>query len=470
MPKGSKPQTECLEADFAIIGAGYAGLTAALRLTQTVGPEGRHYSVVVLEARERVGGRVWTQTLDDGTWLDFGGTWFGPGQDYSYGLAAEMQVPTYPTYDRGDSLTVLPDGTIVRRVEDVPLAAIEPGTAVALAMLELEAMAAELPADAPWRAAKAREWDRQTLAGWTAEHLADESGAIAAVDTIFTGIFCCDTSEVSLLDALYMVRSHQGFARLMSVKGGNQQDRIVGGAQAIAEKIAAQLGDRIRKNTPVREIRQDADGVDVIADHVQVRAKRVIVTVPPALAGHLTFDPPLPAERALLLQRLPGGSVIKALALYDEPFWRQDGLNGQSFAVTHPVGATYDGCTDGHVNQSGKGLLIVFVFGAHAAAYGRLSDDERRRKILEALVHRFGPRAAAPKLYVEHQWAEQIWSRGGVFAHFPPGVWTNYGPILHEPCGRIHWAGTETSTAFHGSINGAIESGERAAREAASAG
>jgi monoamine oxidase len=146
---------------------------------------------------------------------------------------------------------------------------------------------------------------------------------------------------------------------------------------------------------------------------------------------------------------------------YDEPFWRAEGLTGQSFAVADPVGATFDGSTD-----TGKpGLLISFVFGPHARALGRLTQDERQRIIVEALVTRFGPSAGAPTLYHEVEWADQVWSGGGMFAHFPPGVLTNFGSLVRQPVGGIHWAGTETSSVFHGSINGAIESGERAARE-----
>jgi monoamine oxidase len=459
MPLNSPSQMPQLEADVVVVGAGYAGLTAALRLTQAK-PSA---SVIVLEARELIGGRVRTVTLPDGTWLDLGGTWFGPGQDYSYGLAREMGVDTYPTYNEGDSLLVLPDGTIVRKPESFPLADLFPAAADLLVLEEIESMYQQIPVDAPWDAPHAREWDRQTFAAWVESRLDDDSLALAraALNTIMAGLFDIDPAELSLLDALYLLRSHGGLLKLMSVQGGDQQDRVKGGAQTIANRIAAQLGDAIHLSSPVRQITQDDTGVEVVSDTVTVRAQRVILAVPPGLAGHLRYDPPLPADRTQLLQRVPVGSVLKVLTMYDEPFWRNEGLTGQSFAVTDAVGATFDGSTD-----TGKpGLMIAFAFGPHARALDRLSEDERRRTILDSLAKRFGPRAGAPTLYHELEWAKEVWSGGGIFAHFPTGVLTNYGSLLREPVGRIHWAGTETSSAFHGSINGAIESGERAARE-----
>ncbi|HKR63374.1 MAG TPA: FAD-dependent oxidoreductase [Thermoanaerobaculia bacterium] len=455
--------TETLEADFVVVGAGFAGLTAAWRLTHHATPPA---SVIVLEARERVGGRVWTEMLDDGAaWADMGGTWFGPGQDYSYDLAKEMKVATYPTYKKGNSLLIIEGQKPVRSIEDFPCAGLF-AAGVGLALLaELESMAEQVPLDAPWTAKHAREWDRQTFAAWVASQTSLDSSmtpAATALATIFSGLFCSDPSEISLLDALYLVHSHGGFVRLMAVEGGNQQDRIVGGAQHIANAMKEKLGDAVRLNEPVRKIAQDATGVTVTATNVTVRAKRVIVTIPPALAGYVEYEPELPAERAQLQQRAPYGAVLKVLVKYDTPFWRKNGLSGQSFALTHPVGATYDGCTD---KDDTPGLLIAFAFGSHARAFDRMGKEERQQRIVDELAHRFGDEARAVRWYHEVEWAQQRWTRGGIFAHFPSGVLTTFGATLKEPCGFIHWAGTETSSAFHGSINGAIESGMRAAEE-----
>lgn len=442
--------------DVVVVGAGYAGLTAALRLTQA----GR--SVRVLEARDRVGGRVYTETLPDGTWLDFGGTWIGPGQDQIYALAREMGVGTYPTYNTGDSLLVLEDGTIIRNAGSFPISGLFSIAALLLVMDEFEAMGQQIPLDAPWAAPKARAWDQQTVAAWIDAQI-DESLGLArtALRSLMEGTFTSDPAEESLLHALYEIRTFGGFRNLMMAEGGNQQDRILGGAQAIANRIAERLGDSVRLKAPVWQIRQDARGVEVTAETGVVRAQRVIVTVPVALAGQIRYDPPVPADRALLTQRVPSGSLIKELLVYDEPFWRTDGLTGQSFALNDPVGGTLDGSTD----SDQPGILIGLSSGSQARALARLSAADRRQAILASLARRFGPRAASPVAYYEHDWANEVWSRGCFGAHFPPGVLTNFGPALRAPVGCIHWAGTETSSAFHNSMNGAIESGERAAEE-----
>lgn len=458
---------EHVEVDFVIVGAGFAGLTAAWRIVDPKAGHKVNHSVIVLEARgDRVGGRVWTDTLKDGTWLDKGGTWFGPGQDYAYRLAEEMNVGTYPTYDKGDSLVVLEDGTILRKPESFPCKDLFDAAAGLLAMTEFSSMAEQIPLHAPWEAKQAAEWDRQTFAAWVESQFDTQALPLAAkaLNTIMTGLFCIDTAELSLLDALTLVKSHGGIIKLMSVKGGNQQDRVVGGAQRIANCVAEKLGDRVRLGSPARHINQDATGVTVISDKVTVRAKRVIVAIPPTLAGHIQYSPQLPADRMQLMQRAPVGSVLKVVTLYDKPFWRRDDVNltGQSFALTDPIGATFDGCTD---EKAPRGVLISFAFGPHARAMGRLGKQARQGKVVEALVKRFGPEAGKPTLYEEVEWADEAWSQGGIFAHFPPGVLTNFGSVLRQPAGRIHWAGTETSFAFHGCINGAIESGERAAEE-----
>lgn len=453
------------QCDFVVVGAGFAGLTAALRLK-------KHGSVIVLEARAYVGGRVKTDTLPDGTWLDLGGTWFGPHQDYAYHLAAEMRATTYPTYYKGDSVLLLADGTRVQKPEEFPLRELITALGAGWVLADLDAMAKEVPLAAPWTAPKAREWDQQTFAAWVAAQLDDEAFAEARqlLGSIMEGFFTADPAEISLLHALYLIRSHDGLDGLTSIHGGDQQDRIVHGMQSIAKTIHEEhLGDAVRLNTPVRQItwRQDG-GVEVVADGLAVSARYAVVAMPPTVAGRIRYEPPLPAARAMLTERSPSGEVFKFLVQYPTPFWQKDGLSGMSGAVAHPVTMTIDGGTN---NPDGPGLLIGFASGRNARAYAGMSKEDRQCDVIATLVERFGPEAAASHVdgFYEHQWTTDPWSGGGMIVHFPPGVLTNFGPALTDPVGPIHWAGSESSAAFHCSINAAIESGERAAQHIAEA-
>ncbi|HET9767928.1 MAG TPA: FAD-dependent oxidoreductase, partial [Thermoanaerobaculia bacterium] len=235
------PREQC---DFVVVGAGFAGLTAALRLK-------KHGSVIVLEARDRVGGRVYTGYLKDGTWLDFGGTWFGPDQSHAYALAAEMGIGTYPTYVKGDSCAVLADGKVIWKAGDFTLAELcnvaDTAAVSGAALAEFVAMYEGLPAESPWTWPSAHHWDRQTFAAWlNGQRDGEDAALLTPLVTLMEGFFCCDPAEFSLLDALYLIRSHHGILQITGTTGGDQQDRICGGAQSIANAICHSLGDAVR--------------------------------------------------------------------------------------------------------------------------------------------------------------------------------------------------------------------------------
>jgi monoamine oxidase len=214
-------------------------------------------------------------------------------------------------------------------------------------------------------------------------------------------------------------------------------------------------------SSPVRRIAQNGDRVKVISDSLTVEAGRVVVATPPLLASHIDYEPSLPAAHAHLLRRWAPGAVIRVNTVYDEPFWRADGLSGELVSPHSPVLLGIDQSP----RTGTPGVLASFSFGPHALALARLEPTARRELWLRALADAYGPRAASPVGYLETDWSAERWSLGGMFGCFSPGVLTTYGAALRAPVGRIHWAGTERATLMHGLMEGAVRSGERTADE-----
>lgn len=440
--------------DYCVVGAGFAGLTAALRLKQA----GR--SVALLEARDRIGGRTFTVTRDDGTWIDRGGAWIGPGQDRIYALMDEFGVPEYKQHNDGDAMMIL-DGKKHRYGGTIPWS-MSPWavTNLGIGLLSIEKMCKSIPREAPWEAKHAAEWDRISLGEWI-ENNTMSKAAREMLDMAMAGVYTSAGSETSLLWALTQMGSGGGPTFVISGKGGAQDARPVGGMGAIYRSIAAELGDALHLSRPVRQIAQDADGVTVTADGLTVRARRAIVAIPLAIASSIVYEPMLPVDRALLHQRMPSGAVIKISIIYDEPFWRADGLCGQSAAPGSPATLTIDACT----NTADPGIMCVITEGPAARRLTTMDEADRKAAVIGELVDRFGDKARSPLEFHEQNWTTERYSGGGMISHAPTGVLTEFGYTLREPCGRVHWAGTENSAIMCGWVDGAIRSGERAAAE-----
>lgn len=441
------------EADVAIVGAGLAGLAAARQLTA------RGRSVVVLEARDRVGGRILNRGLGDGKVVEMGGQWIGPTQDRMYELAEELGIGTFPTYDEGAEIVVW-DGSGRRYTGDIPR--MHP---VAMAdfiqvVMRIERLAKRIPLERPWEVPRAARWDRLTAGAWL-HRAAKTRRARELLELFLTGILASDPANFSMLHFLFYVRSGTSFEVLAAIEGGAQQDRLMGGSQLVAVRMAEELGDIVRMSAPARRIRQDGESVTVESDRLSVRARHAIVCVPPTLALRIAYDPPLPGARDQLLQRLPQGTVTKINLVYDEPWWRAEGLKGVTLTPAGPVAFTADNSPP----DGSPGVLAAFLEGAEARSLARLAPDARRKVVLDAVAVALGPKALAPEAYHELDWTAEIWSRGCYGAHFTPGTWTELGRVLREPVGRIHWAGTETSPVWNGYMEGAVRSGERAAED-----
>ena len=440
-------------ADVLVVGAGLAGLTAARELV-TAG-----HSVLVLEARDRVGGRVVNEDIGDGKIVEMGGQWAGPTQDKVYALAAEFGITTFPTYDTGKKVLHFNGkrGTYSGTIPRInPLVLADIGQAQA----RLEAMAKKVPTEAPWSAPNADKLDGQTFETWARKNTGSRSArmllALAA-----EAVFGAEPADLSMLHVLFYSRSAGSFQRLIDTTGGAQQDRFTGGSALIPQRLAASLGELIRLESPVTRIEVAGDKVTATTPAGQFEGRRIVVTTPPHLAGRIEYAPQLPGWRDQLTQRAPMGSVIKTQVSYDEPFWRHEGLCGQATGDGQGSRVVFDNSPP----DGTPGILLAFLEGDEARRLGRESQAARRQVVVDSLARYFGPRAAKPAEYRELDWQQERWSGGCYGTLFGPSAWTRYGHALRAPVGRIHWAGTETATVWAGYMEGAIRSGERVAAE-----
>ena len=439
--------------DAVVVGGGLAGLTTARDLTA------RGLSAVVLEARSRVGGRILNHTFPNGVVVELGGQWVGPTQDRVLSLAAELGAELFPTFDSGDSLVSI-EGQTRRFSDDSFGLPDEAREEVELTQKTLEEMALTVPLLDPWTAPEATRWDRQTVETWIEDNVRTPE-ARDFWRLLVAAVFAAESWDISLLHFLFYVHSGGLIDRLISTAGGAQESRIIGGSQILAKRLADRLGDAIRLSSPVGEIVQTADGAEVVAGGTTIRSRRVAVAVPPALAARIRYSPALSPLRDQLTQKMPMGYVIKCMAMYPEPFWREEGLSGFAVDLADPVGVIFDNSPP----DAGYGVLLCFVEGRHGRILGELPAEGRKAVVIAALERFFGPRAADPIDYVDQNWAAEEWTRGCYGAHLAPGAWTQFGKALRRPCGMIHWAGTETSDVWNGYMEGAIRSGKRVARE-----
>lgn len=434
-------------ADVVVVGAGFAGLAAARDLVRA------RYDVVVLEARDRVGGRSYAADIA-GVPVDLGASFVGPTQDEVIRLAAELGCATVATRDDGENL-IRWRGRVRSYRGTIPRLSWWELADLGRVRWQFGRLASAVGADRPWEAA---HLDDRSLGEWLASVRATRStrDLMAIVSRVTWG---AEPDEVSLLHAAFYVGTAGGLDRMLDTRGGAQQDHFPGSAHAVATRMADELGARVRLSSPVHEIAHRDDGVTVTVDGGRVDARHVIVAVAPEHRGGITFSPAFAREHEELARHWPQGSLSKAYAAYDEPFWRRDGRSGQSLSDTGPAFITFDVSP-----ADGPGVLLGFT---DARAYDDLPPERRRADVLECFAALFGERARDPIDFLEQRWAAEPFAPGGPTAAVPPGSWTSYGQYLREPVGRIHWAGTETAVKWSGFLDGAVRSGRRAAAEVA---
>ncbi len=449
------PNQKQVDADVVIVGAGLSGMIAA-RAVLAAG-----LTPVVLEADERVGGRILTEEVMPGLPVELGAQWIGDTHERMFALADELGVETYPQFEDGETSYDLVGAGVLRENEfharfGDELAELE------RVLRRLDEMATEVPVDAPWLAPHAAEWDSITAGAWyDAQGLSPVARTLVEICTV--GILAVPTAEVSFLHLLFTIQTCGVTSELFAEsEGGAQTTRFVGGTSEIPNRLAALIADHIVLRVPVQLIEHSPGGVSVhCRGGLVARGRRVIVAISPTLAGRIMYDPPLSGVRDQLTQRLPNGSAMKAFFVYEEPFWRTDGFNGQLISDVGPARMSNDTCIPG----DDHGVILMFLEGEQARTFGRLPEEERRAALTAELVRHYGSKAAHPEFYVDGEWSDRQWTRGCYNANLGPHVWTAYGPALSAPIGVIHWASTDTATYWSAYMEGAVDAGERAARE-----
>lgn len=443
-----------------VIGAGLAGLSAARMLAES----GR--AVTVLEARDRVGGRLENGVTSDGQWIELGGQWIGPTQDRMYELVDELHLSTVPLFNEGKTVIQLGGKRSLMGATKGSIPQLNPFALadLGLGLAKFARLAGTVNLEKPWNTPKAKELDSRTFASWIHANL-HTAGGRAYFQIVCEAVFAAEPSDLSLLHAAFYSKSGKDLETLMAVDQGAQQDRIDGGSALIAERLADRVhdaGGHVRLGQVARTIAHGEDSVTVTTRGGELfSGSHMIITLPPTLAGRLEYEPALPSWRDQLTQRTPAGSVIKLYLVYERPFWRDEGLNGQAGSSVGPVKVTFDNSAPG----STHGIMMGFLEGAEARSWARRTAEERRGAFIDSLAPLFGEQSRHPIEYFERDWMAEEFTRGCYGAHFAPGVWTAFGPALTEPVGRIHWAGAEHASVWNGYMEGAVRSGEETARQ-----
>ncbi|WP_299090820.1 NAD(P)/FAD-dependent oxidoreductase [uncultured Microbacterium sp.] len=439
--------------DVVVIGAGAAGLTAAHELKKA------GLSVAVLEARDRVGGRLWTDVID-GAMLEIGGQWVSPDQQALIDTIADLGLETFSRYREGDSVYVGPDGVAHRFTGEMFPVSAETERVIAEITDRLDAMVAEIDPDRPWAHEKAAEWDSVSWDAWLRAQTDDDEAVRNLAFATGSAMLTKPTHSFSLLQSLLMAASAGSYSHLVDADFILDK-RVVGGLQQVPLLLAERLGDDVFLNQPVRTLEWSDAGVTAIADGITVHARQAVLALAPVLYHRISFVPPMPRLQHQMHQHLSMGFVIKVHAVYDRPFWREQGLSGTAFSPYELSHEAYDNTN----HDDERGTLVGFVSDRNADDVFLLSAEERKERILESLSHYYGPEAKNPIVYYESDWGSEEWTRGAYAASFDLGGLHRYGSELRTPVGPIRFACSDLAGAGYQHVDGAIRMGRLVAQQ-----
>ncbi|RNL63101.1 FAD-dependent oxidoreductase [Nocardioides marmoriginsengisoli] len=424
-------------ADVVVVGAGLSGLIAARELRRA------GLEVLVLEAADRCGGRAYSVTSSLGSRLDLGGQWVGHDHHRLAALADEL----------GATRFVMHSGLAPRIVDGVGRVRLfSPSLLTAAAALALLNLARRTRNPEAWATTSVHAW-LQKVPG-RARRLLEVTALIS---------WTADLERISVRTMMSLVRKQGGLLTMLSTKGGAQDGLITEGVGHLVDHLADDLGDLVRTGTTVTTVTRSADSVTVQTSAGSVRARRVVIAVPPPTAARIAHDPELPPERIGLQQGTFLGSVYKAIAVYPDPFWRTSST-GELLLLDSPGVAVFDTSAPG-----GPGHLCLLVGGPDARDLDDLDPTERRESLLGRIAEHLGAGVLEPADWHEKAWHLDPHAGGGYIAIPARGSLQDQLPMSARPVGRVHWAGTETASEHPGYLDGAIEAGERAAGEVVAA-
>ncbi|KAJ5786789.1 uncharacterized protein N7503_012001 [Penicillium pulvis] len=444
--------------DVVIIGAGLAGLTAAHELIR-VG-----VSCIVLEARDRVGGKTWSTPLDDKGTVDLGAAWINDtNQSHITKLVKRFGVELIEQNTDGNAVLQDFDGKCSPfAYGDLP--PFDEKTRTHLASIR-DMCEADCQALDAWRPV-GPSLDSLTFEAYLRSR--DASEVALATATVWTrAMLGQEPRDISALYFLNYCKSGGGLLQMRSDrKGGGQHLRIRKGTQV----FAVHLNDTLPPGTvqllsPVDSVVQEGPSVKVSTKGTVYSASKLITTVPTPALKNISFYPKLPPVKEAWLDSTSYGYYTKAMVVFDNPFWVKSGFCGLAQSFVGPASVVRDTSSP----ADNKHVLTCFMASDHGLAWSKLPTRDREQALLKQLEQLFGVNdlEASFVQLVSYEWVQDEWAGWGCpSTALAPGVLDTLGPdALRESWRNVHFAGTETAGEWKGYMEGAIRSGERAAAE-----